>query len=326
MVECTAQAERDLRGLMMMTDNFTTIDEYILGFDQAKQDILENVRKIIHEAVPRAMETINYKMPTFRLNGNVIHFAMFKNHVGIYPGAETIEHFKNDLTDYKTSKGTIQLPLDKVLPKKLLREIVLYKVSLMKDQKAEEWTKYNGNWAEANEKIQQVVNETELVKEFKWGGDIYTFNKKNVLAFSGFKNHFALWFHNGVFLKDQYKVLVNANEEKTKALRQWRFNSADEIDVEKVREYVLEAIQLVKDGKEIKPQKSVPKEVDGILKETLNQNNKLFTSFKALTSGRQKEYIEYIDEAKQEKTKISRIEKIKPMILEGKGLNDKYRK
>ena len=310
----------------MMTNNFTTIDEYILGFDQAKQEILENVRKIIHEAVPRAMETINYKMPTFRLNGNVIHFAMFKNHVGIYPGAETIEHFKNDLTDYKTSKGTIQLPLDKVLPKKLLREIVLYKVSLMKDQKAEEWTKYNGNWAEANEKIQQVVNETELVKEFKWGGDIYTFNKKNVLAFSGFKNHFALWFHNGVFLKDQYKVLVNANEEKTKALRQWRFNSADEIDVEKVREYVLEAIQLVKDGKEIKPQKSVPKEVDGILKETLNQNNKLFTSFKALTSGRQKEYIEYIDEAKQEKTKISRIEKIKPMILEGKGLNDKYRK
>lgn len=295
----------------MMADNFTTIDEYILGFDQAKQEILENVRKIIHEAVPRAMETINYKMPTFRLNGNVIHFAMFKNHVGIYPGAETIEHFKNDLTDYKTSKGTIQLPLDKVLPKKLLREIVLYKVSLMKDQKAEEWTKYNGNWAEANEKIQQVVNETELVKEFKWGGDIYTFNKKNVLAFSGFKNHFALWFHNGVFLKDQYKVLVNANEEKTKALRQWRFNSADEIDVEKVREYVLEAIQLVKDGKEIKPQKSVPKEVDGILKETLNQNNKLFTSFKALTSGRQKEYIEYIDEAKQEKTKISRIEKIK---------------
>ncbi len=311
---------------MMMTDNFTTIDEYILGFDQTKQEILENIRKIIHETVPQATETINYKMPTFRLNGNVIHFAMFKNHVGIYPGAETIEHFKNDLTDYKTSKGTIQLPLDKVLPKKLLREIVLYKVSLMKDQKAEEWTKYNGNWAEANEKIQQVVNETELVKEFKWGGDIYTFNKKNVLAFSGFKNHFALWFHNGVFLKDQYKVLVNANEEKTKALRQWRFNSADEIDVEKVREYVLEAIQLVKDGKEIKPQKSVPKEVDGILKETLNQNNKLFTSFKALTSGRQKEYIEYIDEAKQEKTKISRIEKIKPMILEGKGLNDKYRK
>ncbi|MGV0940562.1 DUF1801 domain-containing protein [Empedobacter sp. ULE_I140] len=326
MDKCTAQTERDLRRLIMMTDNFTTIDEYILGFDQAKQEILENVRKIIHEAVPRAMETINYKMPTFRLNGNVIHFAMFKNHVGIYPGAETIEHFKNDLTDYKTSKGTIQLPLDKVLPKKLLREIVLYKVSLMKDQKAEEWTIYNGNWAEANEKIQQVVNETELVKEFKWGGDIYTFNKKNVLAFSGFKNHFALWFHNGVFLKDQYKVLVNANEEKTKALRQWRFNSADEIDVEKVREYVLEAIQLVKDGKEIKPQKSVPKEVDGILKETLNQNNKLFTSFKALTSGRQKEYIEYIDEAKQEKTKISRIEKIKPMILEGKGLNDKYRK
>ena len=83
---------------------------------------------------------------------------------------------------------------------------------------------------------------------------------------------------------------------------------------------------MVKDGKEIKPQKSVPKEVNGILNETLNQDDKLFTSFKALTPGKQKEYIEYIDEAKQEKTKISRIEKIKPMIMEGKGLNDKYRK
>lgn len=309
-----------------MTNNYTTIDEYIAQFEKDKQVILENVREIIHQTVPQAKETINYKMPTFRLNGNLIHFAMYKNHLGLYPGAEAIVHFKKDLVEYKTSKGAIQIPLDKFLPKKLIQEIVLYKVDLMKDQKSGEWTKYNGNWAEANERIQQVVNETELVKEFKWGGDIYTYNKKNVLAFSGFKNHFALWFHNGVFLKDKYQVLVNANEEKTKALRQWRFNSAEEIDVTKVREYVLEAIQLVKDGKELKPQKTEPKEVDGLLKDVLNQDDELFTSFKTLTPGKQKEYIEYIEEAKQEKTKLSRIEKIKPLILEGKGLNDKYRK
>lgn len=309
-----------------MIENFTTIDEYIAQFEIDKQIILKNVRQIIHQTVPDAKETINYKIPTFRLNGNLIHFAMYKNHLGLYPGAEAIEHFKDDLLKYKTSKGAIQLPLNKVLPEKLIQQIVMYKVDLMKDKKSGEWTKYNENWAEANEKIQQVVNETELVKEFKWGGDIYTYNKKNVLAFSGFKNHFALWFHNGVFLKDKYKVLVNANEEKTKALRQWRFNSAEEIDVKKVREYVLEAIQLVKDEKELKTEKSAPKEVNGVLKVILNQNDKLFTSFKTLTPGKQKEYIEYIEEAKQEKTKISRIEKIKPLILEGKGLNDKYRK
>ncbi|WP_353164075.1 DUF1801 domain-containing protein [Empedobacter brevis] len=309
-----------------MSENVATIDEYIAGFEKDQQQILKNVRKIIHQTAPEAHETINYKMPTFRLNGNLIHFALFKNHLGIYPGAEAIEHFKHDLIGYKTSKGAIQFPLNKVLPEKLLKEIVLYKVDLMKNQKAGEWTKYNGNWTEANEKIQQIVNETELVKEFKWGGDVYTFNKKNVLAFSGFKHHFALWFHNGALLTDSYNVLVNANEAKTKALRQWRFNSAEDIDVKKVKEYVLEAIRLVKEGKEIKPEKSAPKEVSGILKNTLDQDIKLFTSFKTLTPGKQKEYIEYIEEAKQEKTKISRIEKIKPLILEGKGLNDKYRK
>ncbi len=309
-----------------MTDNFTTIDEYIDGFDGEKREILEEFRTLIQKIAPEATETINYKMPTFRLNGNLIHFAMFKNHLGVYPGAETIEHFKTDLTNYKTSKGAIQIQLNQSLPNDLIQQIIVYRIGQLKDQKTGEWTKYNGNWVEANEKIQQVVNETELVKEFKWGGDVYTYNKKNVLAFSGFKNHFALWFYNGVLLKDSYHVLVNANEEKTKALRQWRFNSADEIDVVKVREYVLEAIQLVKDGKEIKPEKPQPKEIKGLLKDILNQEDTLFTSFKTLTMSKQKEYIEYIEEAKQEKTKLARIKKIKPMILEGKGLNDKYRK
>ena len=82
----------------------------------------------------------------------------------------------------------------------------------------------------------------------------------------------------------------------------------------------------MRDGKELKPEKSKEKEVNELLKEALNLNDILFTSFNTLTKGKQKEYIEYIEEAKQEKTKLARIEKIKPMILEGKGLNDKYRK
>ena len=194
------------------------------------------------------------------------------------------------------------------------------------EENKKDWKKFNANWSEANDILEQIVNETELVKDFKWGGDVYTLNGKNILAFSGFKNHFALWFYNGVFLEDKYKVLMNANEEKTKALRQWRFTSAAEIDVTKVKEYIVEAIQLSKDGKELKPEKSKEKEVNELLKEALNLNDILFTSFNTLTKGKQKEYIEYIEEAKQEKTKLARIEKIKPMILEGKGLNDKYRK
>ncbi|WP_333663345.1 DUF1801 domain-containing protein [Chishuiella changwenlii] len=306
--------------------SFSNIDEYIAGFDGDKKTLLQNIRQLIKDFVPEAKETINYNMPTYRLNGNLIHFAMFKNHLGLYPGPDTINHLKEDLINFKTTKGAIQIPLDIPLPKDLIQKILLHKIDLMKDQKAGEWTKYNGNWAEANEKITQIINNTVLKKEFKWGGDVYTYKKKNVLAFSGFKNHFALWFYNGVLLQDKYNVLVNANEEKTKALRQWRFNSADEIDVEKVKQYIEEAINLVENGIEFKFEKPAPKELNGLLKDILNQDDTLFTSFNTLSKSKQKEYIEYIEEAKQEKTKLSRIEKIKPLILDGKGLNDKYRK
>ena len=88
-----------------MIDNFTTIDEYIDGFEGEKREILKELRKLIQKIAPEATETINYKMPTFRLNGNLIHFAMFKNHLGVYPGAETIEHFKADLTNHMAGTG-----------------------------------------------------------------------------------------------------------------------------------------------------------------------------------------------------------------------------
>lgn len=309
-----------------MTDNFTNIDEYIACFEEDKRQILIEVRELITKNVPDAAETINYKMPTFRLNGNLIHFAMFKNHLGLYPGVDAIVHFQDKLSSYKTSKGAIQIPLNVPIPTKLIQEIILYKVDLLKDNNSPDWKKYNEKWSDANEKIQQLVNQTELQKEFKWGGEVYTYNKKNVLAFSGFKNHFALWFYNGVLLIDKDKILIAASEGKTKALRQWRFTSSDEMNLKKIKQYIDEAIQLVKNGKEIKPEKSIPKEVNHFLQNALNQNDNLNSSFKALTKGKQKDYNEYIDEAKQEKTKVSRLEKIIPLILDGKGLHDKYKK
>src|SRR5690606_3235052 len=123
---------------------------------------------------------------------------------------------------------------------------------------------------------------------------------------------------------DKYNVLITASEGKTKALRQWRFSSSDEIEPDKIKTYIQEAIQTVIDGKEIKPEKSQTPVLAGILKKTLTQDKQLSEAFKKLTPGKQKEYILYVDEAKQEKTKLSRIDKIKSLILEGKGLHDKY--
>ena len=308
-----------------MTQTFSTIEEYIATFEGDKKTILQSISDFVQKIVPEAKATINYKMPTYKLNGNLIHFAMFKNHVGIYPGDEMIVHFKEDLKAYKTIKGTIQLPLDQDIPFDLLEKIILYKAEILKDKEVPDWKKYHDQYADITEKLVEIVSKTDLVKEFKWGGDIYTYNGKNVLAFSGFKNHYSLWFYNGVFIEDKAKVLMSANEEKTKGLRQWRFKTLADLDEKLIEKYIKEAIQIAKDGKELIIEKAPPKEPQGILKSALEEDQDFSLAFFALTPGRRKDYIEYIDEAKQEKTKITRLDKIKPLILDGKGLNDKYK-
>lgn len=181
------------------------------------------------------------------------------------------------------------------------------------------------HWQEELELLQSILNKTELIETTKWGAPVYTHNGKNIVGFVGFKNHFTLWFYNGIFLKDPYKVLVSA-QEKTKALRQWRFHSKEEIEEQKILEYVKEAILNADEGKEIKPEKFKSVSIPDVLQNEFNQDENLKSAFETLTPGKQKEYNLYIEEAKQAKTKLARIEKIKPMILDGIGLHDKYKK
>ena len=101
----------------------TTIDEYIADFPKDVQERLQKVRAAIKKAAPKAEEKIAYLIPTFVLNGNLIHFAGYNNHIGLYPGSRPIEEFKDELTKYRISKGTVQLPLDKPLPVGLIGRI-----------------------------------------------------------------------------------------------------------------------------------------------------------------------------------------------------------
>ncbi len=105
-----------------------TIDEYIAGFPPDVQVILQQVRATIREAAPGAEETIKYRMPTFLLDGNLVYFAAFKNHIGFYPIPTGIEKFKKELSAYKTAKGSVQFPLDKPMPLALIRKIVKFRV------------------------------------------------------------------------------------------------------------------------------------------------------------------------------------------------------
>lgn len=110
------------------TRQFKTIDEYISTFPEDVQGILNDLRQTIRDAAPEAEETINYQMPTFKLNGNLVHFAAFQNHIGFYPTPTGIEAFKEELSGYKGAKGSVQFPIDQPLPLPLIRRIVEYRV------------------------------------------------------------------------------------------------------------------------------------------------------------------------------------------------------
>jgi uncharacterized protein YdhG (YjbR/CyaY superfamily) len=107
---------------------YTTIDAYIAVFPDDVQRILNELRQTIREAAPDAKETINYQMPTFTLNGNLVHFAAFQNHIGFYPTPTGIEAFQEELSAYKGAKGSVQFPINQPLPFPLIRRIVEYRV------------------------------------------------------------------------------------------------------------------------------------------------------------------------------------------------------
>lgn len=182
-------------------------------------------------------------------------------------------------------------------------------------------------WTQELQLLRSFLLEFDLEENIKWKAPTYSYKGKNVVGISAFKNYFGLWFFQGVFIDDIFNKLINAQQGKTKAMRQWRFTSADEIDREQIINYISQAIQNVELGKEIKPSReNKTLEIPELLLKELNENQELKISFEVFSLSKQREFTEYIDSAKREATKISRLQKIIPMILENVGLNDKYRK
>ena len=105
-----------------------SIDEYIAEFPPETRKVLEELRALIKASAPGATEKISYAIPTFHLNGNLVHFAGYERHIGLYPGASGIQTFKEDLKPYKSAKGSVQFPLDQPLPTDLIRRIVEFRV------------------------------------------------------------------------------------------------------------------------------------------------------------------------------------------------------
>lgn len=194
-----------------------------------------------------------------------------------------------------------------------------------KTKNVDEYIIRHPQWNEELILLRSIIQKTDMEETIKWGAPVYVVNNKNILGVSAFKNYVALWFFNGALLKDPYGVMINAQEGKTVAMRQWRFSDKLEINEKKILEYVKEAISNQKAGREIKPVKNAKNPVSIELLAVLKNDKSLQEAFEKLTPFKQKEYHEYIEEAKKEVTKSSRLEKIVPMILQSIGLHDKYR-
>lgn len=173
-----------------------------------------------------------------------------------------------------------------------------------------------------------IIETSPLKGTIKWSMPVFTMNNKNLLGMYATKNYVGLWFYQGALLKDKAQKLVNAQAGKTKAMRQWRFTSNKEIRDNKdlIKAYIDEAIANHMAGKVIMEDRGKPVILPPELGSRLQQNSSLMLKFKALSNGKQRDFAEYIANAQKNETKIKRMEKIIPMIENGVGLNDKYKK
>lgn len=178
-------------------------------------------------------------------------------------------------------------------------------------------------WREEFEKLRLTILECGLTEELKWGVPCYTFEKTNIVLIHGFKEYCALLFFKGALLKDREGILIRQTA-TVQAARQIRFTNVREIVKMKpiLKAYVYEAIEIEKAGLKVAFKKTSEFKMPEEFQNKLNKLPALKTAFYSLTPGRQRAYILYFSQAKQSKTRESRVEKCMPQILNGKGLND----
>lgn len=191
------------------------------------------------------------------------------------------------------------------------------------NQKVDFFFDKTSKWKDYYQLLRKIVLETGLVEELKWGHPCYTLKGANVVLIHGFKEYCALLFHKGALLQDSHGMLVQQTK-NVQAARQIRFSNFEEIEShqKQIKEYIFQAIEVEKAGLQVELKKTVDFEMVDEFKEILETDSNLKSAFESLTPGRQRAYLLYFSQAKQSKTRISRIEKYTPAILEGKGLND----
>ncbi|MEC2137196.1 YdeI family protein [Bacillus subtilis] len=189
--------------------------------------------------------------------------------------------------------------------------------------KVDEFLSKAKKWKEEFEKLRTIILDCELTEDFKWMHPCYTYNNKNVVLIHGFKEYCALLFHKGTLLQDTDGILIQQTE-NVQAARQIRFTNVQEINElgNILKAYIHEAIEVEKAGLKVEVNKNIELNIPEELQKKFDEIPALKIAFEALTPGRQRAYTLYFSQAKQSKTRESRVEKYVQKILDGKGLKD----
>ncbi|GAB6930895.1 YdeI family protein [Paenibacillus sp. JCM 10914] len=189
--------------------------------------------------------------------------------------------------------------------------------------KVDEYLRKTKKWKTESEKLREIILDCELIEDFKWMHPCYTFQNKNVVLIHGFKDYCAVLFIKGSLLKDTHGILIQQTE-NVQAGRQIRFTHVEQItEMENIlKAYIHEAIEIEKAGLQVDFKGNEELAIPDELQHKFKEISGLQTAFEALTPGRQRAYIHYVNQAKQSKTRTSRVEKYVQQILDGKGLND----
>lgn len=179
-------------------------------------------------------------------------------------------------------------------------------------------------WTAEIKKLRKIILECDLEEELKWGSPCYTFNEKNIVLIHTFKEYCAVLFFKGALLKDPKGVLIQQTK-NVQSARQMRFTDVKEITrlAPTLKKYIYETVKLEEEGRKVKFKKTSAFSMPDEFKNRLKKDAKLKKAFEALTPGRQRGYLLYFSDAKQAKTRESRIDKYTSHILEGKGFHDK---
>lgn len=196
---------------------------------------------------------------------------------------------------------------------------------MKKIESVEEYIETHPKWEALLLQIRELCIATAMEETVKWSIPTYTVNGKNVLGIGAFKNHVGIWFFQGVFLTDKHQKLTNAQDGKTKAMRQWKITSNEVLDSTVLKAYIQEAIENQLQGKEVAVVRNKSLVIPELFQNFLTNNITFKKAFEKLTKGKQREYCNYISEAKRVATKEKRLQKIIPLVKDGKGLYDHYK-